>query len=136
MQDPQEHIVQRALVSLLLPAVVTASNEADNRELKTRLRRRDVDSRQVAATPAQSPPRRVAVLDRPSARALTVLWSDACSGHYGHQTWRLVYAKRDAFCVLTGAPIFKGDEVFRPRVSGDSLPANWDQMILASEVNF
>ncbi|MGF6553055.1 DUF3331 domain-containing protein [Paraburkholderia youngii] len=136
MQDSQENIVQRALVSLLLPVVVTASNDAYDRERKTHLRPRGVDSGQVVSTLVHTPPRRLSVIDRPSSQALTVLWSDACFGHYGHQTWRRGYAKRDALCVLSGAPISKGDEVYRPRANRDSLPANWDRMILASKVGF
>lgn len=136
MQDFEENIVQRALVSLLLPAVVTAPNVAHDSGTKTTLRPRAVDPRQVAVPSAHTPARRVAVLDRPSAQALTVLWSDSCSGHYGHQTWRLGYAKQDALCVLTGAPILKGDRVFLPRGNRNALPANWDRMILASKVTF
>lgn len=136
MLETQQHIVQRALVCLLLPTAITASNDAYDRELRIHVRQRRVSSRQVPVTPAQTPPRRVTVLDRPSSRALTVLWSDACSGHYGEQTWRLAYAKRDALCVLTGTAIFKGDEVFRPRVKRNALPANWDRMILASKISF
>ncbi|WP_373864432.1 DUF3331 domain-containing protein [Paraburkholderia unamae] len=100
------------------------------------MRRRGVSSRLVDVGPTQTPPCRVTVLDRPSSHALTVLWSDACSGHYGEQTWRLVFAKRDALCALTGTEILKGDEVFRPRVKRNSLPANWDRMILASKISF
>ncbi|WP_321841087.1 DUF3331 domain-containing protein [Paraburkholderia bannensis] len=100
------------------------------------MRRRDAPSGPTIAAPSQTPPRRVSVLDRPSHQALTVSWSDACSGHYGEQTWRLAYAKRNAVCVLTGVPIRKGDEVFRPRVKRNALPANWDRMILASKISF
>lgn len=136
MQETQEHIVHRALVRLLLPTVISKFNDAYDRELTIRVRRRKISSRRVAVTPTQTPPCRVSILDRPSSHALTVLWSDACSGHYGEQSWRLAYAKRDALCVLTGTPIFKGDEVFRPRVKRNALPANWDRMILASKVSF
>ncbi|NUY01446.1 DUF3331 domain-containing protein [Paraburkholderia youngii] len=136
MQETQEHIVQRALVNLLSPSAVNASNDAYERELTIRVRRRAGAAQRVAAAPCQPPPRRVSILEQPSAHALTVLWSDACSGHYAEQTWRLTYAKRDSRCALSGDPIFKGDEIFRPRVKRNALPSNWDRMILASKVCF
>ncbi|WP_240158692.1 MULTISPECIES: DUF3331 domain-containing protein [Burkholderiaceae] len=37
----------------------------------------------------------------------------------------------DAYCVLTGLPIRRGDPVTRPRVFGANVPANGNRMILA-----
>ncbi|WP_227747197.1 DUF3331 domain-containing protein [Paraburkholderia franconis] len=67
-------------------------------------------------------------------RSRSVYWSDARSGHYADRVWRIGLARVDAFCVLTGMPIWRGDPVFRLRVSPSSFPANHNRMILAPVV--
>jgi hypothetical protein len=136
MQKFEDHIVQRALLSLLSPCSVRKSSEAYERELSVRARRRVRRPKVEAAIVGQSMPDRISILERPSEHALIILWSDSCSGHYAEQSWRFAHARRDALCVLSGEPIYKGDAIFRPRVKVNALPSNWDRMILASKVSF
>ncbi|MFP3605972.1 DUF3331 domain-containing protein [Paraburkholderia sp. SIMBA_053] len=79
-------------------------------------------------------PARIFVHEVLSAHTVSVCWSDSQSGHYAEQVWRLGLARNDGYCALSGLPIMEGDEVFRPRRSTTCVPANWNRMILASEV--
>jgi hypothetical protein len=135
MPDDQDHIVQSALMNLLSPRIVSFSNEAYLREVSVRIGRSKTRGQRSVARSAQARPRRITLLERPSGKTLTVFWSDVCTGHYAEQIWAIGYARRDAVCDLTAIQIFKGDMIFRPRVKRTALPANWDRMILASEVN-
>lgn len=76
--------------------------------------------------------RRVRLLERPRPGVLVVNWSDARRCHYGEQIWRLGKAGTNGLCALSGAPIRKGDPVFKP--NRRPPPLNADAMILQREV--
>jgi hypothetical protein len=80
----------------------------------------------------EPPPIHISIVERLTARTLSVYWSDPRSGHYGDQIWRIGLARVDSHCVLTGLPIRRGDPIFRPRLFGSYRPANSHRMILAS----
>ena len=61
---------------------------------------------------------------------LLVRWVEPGRAHYGEQTWRLARASRPGICVLSGAEIVPGYEVFRP--SGRPAPSNARAMIWAA----
>jgi len=61
---------------------------------------------------------------------LLVRWVEPGRAHYGEQTWRLTRASRPGICVLSGAEIVPGYEVFRP--SGRPAPSNARAMIWAA----
>ncbi|WP_309296247.1 DUF3331 domain-containing protein [Caballeronia novacaledonica] len=79
-------------------------------------------------------PARIEIVERPSSETLTIYWSDARTGRYADQLWRLSRARVKTFCVLSGAPIHVGDEVFRPQSRGVDGPTNRDFMILADAI--
>ncbi|WP_374956940.1 DUF3331 domain-containing protein [Paraburkholderia sp. BL18I3N2] len=79
-------------------------------------------------------PARLEIVDRPSRTTVTVFWSDALSGHYSDQMWRLGRSQVTAVCVLTGTPILIGDPIFRPHCRGRSTPGNRDAMIRADAI--
>jgi hypothetical protein len=129
-------IVQRALVSLLTPADVPFYRngycaEAERRPMRSKgMVRGDRPFR----AQKQVQPSQIAVLEWLSGSTVSVFWSDACTGHYAEQLWRLGLARRDGYCALSGHAVHEGEFVFRPRSSLTSAPANWDRMILASKV--
>jgi len=73
----------------------------------------------------------VRVIERPSSATAIVYWSDAAVCHYGYQGWRVTTATADGACSLTGAPIRRGDAVYRPS-QRDPKPQNASAMILAA----
>lgn len=73
----------------------------------------------------------VRVIERPSSATAIVYWSDAATCHYGYQGWRVTTATTDGACALTGAPIHRGDAVYRPS-QRDPKPQNAAAMILSS----
>jgi hypothetical protein len=80
-------------------------------------------------------PTRFQIVERLSRETLSVYWSDARTGLYADQLWRLGRARIRSFCVLTGAPIQVGDLVYRPKSQNKGSPANRDFMILADMVH-
>ncbi|AIP34891.1 hypothetical protein DR64_8176 [Paraburkholderia xenovorans LB400] len=76
----------------------------------------------------------VRVIERTSARTVSVSWCDPLSGYYGYQSWHASLARRRASCVLSGEPISRGDPVYQPS-SRPSRPGNAGAMILASRVD-
>jgi hypothetical protein len=132
----EDDIVQRALISLLMPAAAVPASLAPGpviRKKKFRITNRMHPDAIVTVAP-DPPPAHVAVVEARSSKSLTVCWSDARSGHYGDQIWGIGLARMDAYCVLTGLPIRRGDPVFRPRVFEANIPANGNRMILASVI--
>lgn len=75
----------------------------------------------------------VRILARPTSTMAIVRWSDACSGHYGHQEWRLSVAKETGTCALSGRVIECGDRVFTPR-GEQPAPTNAGVVMHASVV--
>ncbi|WCM18356.1 DUF3331 domain-containing protein [Paraburkholderia bryophila] len=124
----EDDIVQRALISLLMPA--EPPKPASTGKQRRITNRQTTGTTTVAAANWRLP--QVAVVESRSSKSLKVCWSDACSGRYGDQIWAIGVARKAAHCVLTGSPIRRGDTVFRPRVYKSYLPSNRDRMILAS----
>ncbi|SKD04154.1 protein of unknown function [Burkholderia sp. CF099] len=95
----------------------------------------------ASATVASEPvkpvtgPARFRIVERLSRETLSVYWSDARSGLYADQLWRLGRARIRSFCVLTGIPIQVGDLVYRPKSQSKGSPANRDFMIRADMVH-
>jgi Domain of unknown function (DUF3331) len=77
---------------------------------------------------------RVQIVERLSRVTLSIYWSDARTGLYADQRWRLGRARIRSFCVLTGAPIQVGDPIYRPKSNNPDSPGNRDFMILAATV--
>jgi hypothetical protein len=75
----------------------------------------------------------VRVIERPRSATAIVYWSDPGTCHYGYQGWRVTTATSDGACALTGAPIHRGDPVYRPS-QRDPKPQNASAMILAASM--
>jgi hypothetical protein len=71
-------------------------------------------------------------VERRSRATVAIDWADSTFGHYGEQVWSLGIARRKAVCALSGAPINRGDSIYRPRLIGGRVPLNSAAMILAS----
>ncbi|SOE80610.1 protein of unknown function [Caballeronia arationis] len=80
-------------------------------------------------------PTRFQIVERLSRETLSVYWSDARTGLYADQLWRLGRSRIRSFCVLTGVAIQVGDLVYRPKSHSTGNPANRDFMILAGMVH-
>jgi Domain of unknown function (DUF3331) len=72
----------------------------------------------------------VRVIERPSSATALVYWSDPGTCHYGYQGWRATTATGEGVCSLSGTPIHRGDQVYRPS-QRDPKPQNAAAMILA-----
>jgi hypothetical protein len=66
-----------------------------------------------------------------SERSLTIAWHDPTSCSYYDQRWRRAKSSCIGVCVLTGAAILPGEEVFKPGRCKPP-PANAGAMILVS----
>lgn len=97
-------------------------------EPEPRGRRADPKTGAAGAPPASSTGK-VRLLDRPTATTAILSWSDPTACHYEYQGWRVSKAERYGICALSGLPISKGDEVYRPRAS-TPRPRNAKAMIL------
>jgi hypothetical protein len=75
----------------------------------------------------------IEVLERLSARTITILWQDATRCRYVDQVWTRCRARVIGRCSITGAAIGRNDIVFKPRSRGD-FPGNARAMILASAI--
>ncbi|WP_244197793.1 DUF3331 domain-containing protein [Caballeronia ptereochthonis] len=73
----------------------------------------------------------VRVIERPSTATALVYWSDPGTCHYGYQGWRATTATNEGVCSLSGMPIHRGDQVYRPS-QRDPKPQNASAMILAA----
>jgi hypothetical protein len=73
----------------------------------------------------------VRVIERPSSATALVYWSDPGTCHYGYQGWRATTANAEGVCSLSGMPIHRGDQVYRPS-QRDPKPQNASAMILAA----
>jgi hypothetical protein len=73
----------------------------------------------------------VRVIERPSSATALVYWSDPGTCHYGYQGWRATTATASGVCSLSGLPIRRGDQVYRPS-QRDPKPQNAAAMILAA----
>jgi Domain of unknown function (DUF3331) len=86
----------------------------------------------LANAQAATGTRVVKVVERRSSKTVAVCWRDATSGHYAEQVWTLGVARTRAVCALTGAPIARGDAIYRPRHCRTHVPVNAEAAILAS----
>jgi hypothetical protein len=132
----EEDIVRRALVGVLMPTPSTLESTRKTQygpKKKFRMTKRPPPEA-LEPVEVEPPPAHISILELLSSKTLSVCWSDPRSGHYADQVWRIGLARKDAFCVLTGRPIRRGDPVFRPRACETYFPANRNRMILASEV--
>jgi hypothetical protein len=73
----------------------------------------------------------VRVIERPSSATALVYWSDPGICHYGYQGWRATTSTAEGICSLSGMPIHRGDQVYRPS-QRDPKPQNAAAMILAT----
>lgn len=130
-----DDIFGRALLRLLCPDMGYSTQQAET-DFRKRFRRRNGSTAgRTHNAEWIRRPTRILVLEILSTCTLSVYWSDAQTGHYQEQIWCLVRARKDGFCALSGSPILEGDDVYHPRRRGRFVPANWDRMILASEVS-
>jgi hypothetical protein len=132
--EATEDIIDRALLSLLAPRPAPIS------EVKLVKKKKFRRTKKMLCQPADETlkkellPARISIVERLSSVTLSVCWSDATSGYFGEQVWRMGFAHVQSFCALSGMPIRIGDPVFRPRVSETRAPGNSHRMILASSV--
>ncbi|MDF0500589.1 DUF3331 domain-containing protein [Burkholderia cenocepacia] len=73
----------------------------------------------------------ISVLDY-DGRHLWLRWVEPGRCHFGEQRWLLLTAKHDGYCILSGAPVRRGQPVFRP--GGRPLPPNAGTMILPDQL--
>jgi len=130
----EDDIFERALLRLLFPATLLATEPVETAYKKKMRRERVPIVRRMHRVDWIPQPARISVHEILSAHTLSICWSDSQTGHYAEQIWRLGLARNDGYCALSGRPIVEGDEVFRPRRSAICVPANWNRMILASQI--
>jgi len=85
--------------------------------------------------PARAPVANASSIDRierQTTSTILVSWSDSTFGRYQDQMWRAGFARTAGICGLTGAPVRRGDPVFRPLVRAGAKPLNALDMILAA----
>ncbi|CAM2173416.1 hypothetical protein WI41_16225 [Burkholderia latens] len=129
-----DDLFEGALLRLLDPSRMPGARDGLSGAAGRRRRRaRGIrgDGAGDAAAPVAA---RIRIVEILSATSVSVRWSDPLFGHFGEQIWHCVTARTASRCVLTGAPINRGDRVYRPRGRGRTVPCNWDRMIHAAAV--
>jgi hypothetical protein len=124
--DPWVHILSA------LGDVCRASGSLSDSVLKSR-RKAFIPNTHRHSLPMQyasfSPCVTINILER-LERVATIAWLDPTACHYAEQRWQRSVARRSGTCALSGEPIARGDDVFRPsRVIPE--PMNSRAMILA-----
>ncbi|MGF6771880.1 hypothetical protein P3T18_004367 [Paraburkholderia sp. GAS199] len=76
----------------------------------------------------------VRVVERPTALTVTLDWRDSTKCCYREQLWVSAKARVSGRCAMSGAAIFPGDAIFRPRPARPA-PRNVGAMVLASAVD-
>ncbi|SOE49108.1 protein of unknown function [Burkholderia sp. OK233] len=129
----EDDIAVRALLNVLNPSAKQLDACAKKFSLKHKKHHVGAGS-PAADNPCRTvgPPASIVVVERLSSIAISVSWSDPCSGRYTEQIWCSGLARIAAICALTGRVINRGDRVFRPRARATRLPRNRHQMILAA----
>ncbi|MGG1948560.1 DUF3331 domain-containing protein [Trinickia sp. NRRL B-1857] len=89
--------------------------------------------RQKAGTAGRYNPRDITIrlLERQGAARATIAWHDPTRCSYGYQTWQAARARHSGICAVSGRPVCRGDEVFKPRLHKQRA-SNAGEMILAS----
>lgn len=128
-----DDIFERALLRLLHPDPMPSTQGVQASIKNKRCRTKRSIAHRIQTAERITQPAQIFVLEVLSANTLSVCWSDPRAGRYAEQVWRSGFARNGAYCALSGKPIVQGDKIFRP---GRSFvcPANWDRMMLASEV--
>ncbi|MBN3759251.1 DUF3331 domain-containing protein [Burkholderia sp. Ac-20365] len=132
--EASEDIVERALLSLLTPKAPPILEGKFVRKKKFRKTKGRVSQSESETIANELMPARISIVERLSSVTLSICWSDATSGHFAEQVWRMGLAHARSFCALSGMPIGIGDSVLRPWVCETRTPANSHRMILASSV--
>jgi len=78
---------------------------------------------------------KVQVVERLTETTISVTWHDSTSVNYMEQLWLLGSAHSAGICSLSGAPISRGQSVYRPRRNGKRPALNQDAMILSEMTN-
>jgi len=73
----------------------------------------------------------IRLLERQGAARATIAWHDPTRCSYGYQTWQTARARHSGICAVSGRPVCRGDEVFKPRLHKQRA-SNAGEMILAS----
>jgi hypothetical protein len=94
----------------------------------TNRRKRECVDHSIGLSPAHI---KVQVVERLTETTISVTWHDSTSVNYMEQLWLLGSAHRAGICSLTGAPISRGQRVYRPRRNGKRPALNQDAMILS-----
>ncbi|WP_408391515.1 DUF3331 domain-containing protein [Paraburkholderia dipogonis] len=114
--------------------------KADVKPLTAPVRRRpEAKNRKAAgqqeATSGSSHRLKITAIERHNDKSAFISWCDSTMGHYVDQLWIMMKAPSVGRCALTGQSIKKGDHVFRPSIRNRSLPANCNEMVLATTLS-
>jgi hypothetical protein len=74
-------------------------------------------------------------IERASPRTLWVSWHEATIGRYSEQRWVRCVSRNRGICALSGAPIRRGDSIYRPSTRSAMKPCNIGAMILETSVD-
>ncbi|WGY73548.1 DUF3331 domain-containing protein [Burkholderia cepacia] len=81
--------------------------------------------------------RRCAIIaaERQTDSSVLVSWSDPTRCRYDEQRWISAKSRALGRCALTGMTIHTGDAIYKPQWRGSKRPANYWEVILASEMD-
>ncbi|SOE95683.1 protein of unknown function [Burkholderia sp. D7] len=134
-----EQVNPWAKLVLLLSHLPMQGEKADVKPLSAVIRQLEVNSRnavgQREATPGTGHKLKITEIERRNDKSAFISCCGPTMGHYADQLWILAKAPRVGRCALTGQGIKKGDHVFRPSTRNRSLPANCNEMILATALS-
>lgn len=124
----------------LLSHLSMQDEKADVKPLTALVRRRPEAKRRKAAgrqeaTSGASHRPKITAVELHNDRSAFISWCDPTMGHYVDQLWIMMKAPSVGRCALTGQSIKKGDQVFRPSIRSRSLPANCNEMVLATTLS-
>ncbi|MFJ1211717.1 DUF3331 domain-containing protein [Burkholderia pyrrocinia] len=81
--------------------------------------------------------RRCAIVaaERQTDSSVLISWSDPTRCRYDEQRWISAKSRALGRCALTGITIHTGDAIYKPQWRGAKRPANYREVILASELD-
>jgi hypothetical protein len=112
----------------------TPVDGANRHDMMRRPRTRASRSSRSYVLGAPSICRRIQVLDRESEDIVTIAWHDPTACYYGNQRWQRGKASRSGVCAVTGTPIARGADIFRPSPRRPH-PVNAGAMILTTALS-
>ncbi|AOI67226.1 hypothetical protein WS98_13255 [Burkholderia territorii] len=77
----------------------------------------------------------IVAVERQTDSSVLISWSDPTRCRYDEQRWISAKSRALGRCALTGTTVRPGDAIYKPQWRGAKRPANYREVIIASELD-